>query len=288
MAYHNCATAVAISNRDTRHQPSPPPLLIVIVPPSRCPFRCCRHHPSQLLSHCTTLRHLLTHRRPSTRQLVVTSGWLSSLHLLSRHCLNVPAGCHVASQCATLSFAPAGSCITSPPPPPLNALSQCRLASHRATLSFIPAGCCVTPRRDTASQRVGWLYVASHHATLTFDPAGCCVTPCCHHRHPSRSRIHLAVHVTADENAQAHEPAVRPVDPAHSYEEPRRLPLEDSPRSKPSSTARSSVENLGKHHRVIGQRDDIGPNDDVIWHAGVVGLDAPQQQAARDDHIPRR
>ena len=203
MAHRDRVAAVAVSNCDTRRRPSPPPLLIAIAPPSRHPLRCCRHRPSRLLRHRTTLRHLLTHRRPSTRRLVVTSGWLSSLHLSSRHCLNVPAGCHVASRCATLSFAPAGCRVISPPPPPLNAPSQCRLATHRATLSFIPPGCRVTPRRDTASQHVGWLYVAPHRATLTFDPAGCCVTPRRHNRHPSRSRSHLAVHVTADENAQA-------------------------------------------------------------------------------------
>jgi hypothetical protein len=156
-----------------------------------------------LLRHRTTLRHLLTHRRPSSRQLVVTLGWLSSLHLSLRHCLNMPAGCNVASRCATLSFAPAGCRIILPPPPPLNALSQCRLATHRAALLFIPPGCRVTPRRDTASQHVGWLHVAFHRATLTFDPAGCCVTPCHHNHHPSRPRSHLAVYVAADENAQA-------------------------------------------------------------------------------------
>jgi hypothetical protein len=167
-----------------RH-PSPPPLLIAIAPPSRHPLRCRRRRPSRLLRHRTTLRHLLIHRRPSTHRLVVTLGWLSSLHLLLRHCLNVPTGCHVASRCATLSFAPAGCCVM-PPPLPLNAPSQCRLTTHRATLLFIPPGCRVTPRRNTASQHVGWMYVASHRATLTFDPAGCCVTPRHHDRHPSR------------------------------------------------------------------------------------------------------
>ncbi len=108
VAHRNRVAAVAVSNCDTRPHPSPPPLLIAIAPPSRCPLRCCRICPSRLLRHHTTLRHLLTHRRPSTCRLVVTLGWLSSLHLLSCHCLNVPAGCHVASQCATLSFAPAG------------------------------------------------------------------------------------------------------------------------------------------------------------------------------------
>ncbi len=177
----------------------------------RCPHRLRLRHRHRSRHHrrhhdCTAvlpaMARLLMHRRPSTRRLVVTSGWLSSLHLSSRHCLNVPADCHVASRCATLSFAPAG-CRVMPPPPPLNAPSQCRLATHRATLSFIPPGYRVTPRRNTASQHVGWLYIASHCATLTFDPAGCCVTSRRHNRHSSRSRSHLAVHVTADENAQA-------------------------------------------------------------------------------------
>ncbi len=225
MAHCDRAAAVTVSNRDTRRCPSPPPLLIAIVPPSRRPLRCRLRRPSQL-------------------RLIVTAGWLSSLHLSSRHCLNVPAGYHVASRCATLSFAPAGYPVTLPPPPPLNAPSQCRLASHCATLLFIPAGCRVTPRCDTASQRVGWLYVASHRANLTFDPSRCCVTPFCHHRHPSQSRSHLAVHVTADENSQAHEPAARPVDPAHSCEEPCHLPLEGSPRSKPSSRPAQACRSL--------------------------------------------
>jgi hypothetical protein len=202
IAHQDHVAAVAVSNCDTRRRPSPTPLLIAIAPPSCRPLRCGHRRPSRLLRHRTTLRHLLTHRRPSTRRLVVTSGWLSSLHLSSRHCLNVPAGCHVASRCATLSFAPAGCCIM-PPPPPLNVPSQCRLATHHATLLFIPPGCRVTPRRDTASQHVSWLYVASHRATLTFDPAGCCVTSRRHNRYPLRLCSHLAVHVTADENAQA-------------------------------------------------------------------------------------
>ncbi len=269
VAHRDRAAAVAISNCDTRCRPSPQPLLIAIVPPSRHPLRCRLHRPSQL-------------------QLVVTLGWLSSLHLLSPHCLNMLAGCHVASQCATLLFAPAGCRVTLPPPPSLNAPSQCCLLSHCATLLFILAGCCIIPRCDTASQCVGWLYVACHRATLTFDPAGCCVTPSCPHRHPSRSRSHLAIHVTADKNSQAHEPAARPVYPAHSCEEPCHLPLEGSPRSKPSSTARSSVERPGKHHRVVGHCDDISPNNNVVWHAGVVGLNAPPQQVARDDCTPRQ
>jgi hypothetical protein len=203
--------------------------------------------------------------------------------------LNVPAGCHVASQCATLLFAPAGCHVTSPPPPPLNVLTRCHLASHCATLLLIPAGCHVTPSRNTTSQRIGWLYVASHHATLTFDPAGCCVTPCCHHRHPSRSRRHLAIHVTADENARAPEPAAQPVYPRHSREEPHNLPLEGYVRPSESGLPRDvnpcpqpaqCVEHPGERHRVVWQRDDVGPDDDVIWRAGIVGLDAPPQHMA--------
>ena len=94
------------------------------------------------------------------------------------------------------------------------------------------------PHPNTASQRVGWLYVASHRATLTFDPAGCCVTPCHHHRHPSQMRRHLAVHVTADENARAPEPAARPVYPGHSSKEPHHLPLEGCVRPSKSGLPR--------------------------------------------------
>ncbi len=267
MAHHSRAAAIAVSNRDTRRRPSPPPLLIAIVPPSCHPLRCCLRCPSQL-------------------RLVVTLGRLLSLHLLSHNCLNVPAGCHVASRCATVSFAPAGCRVTLLPPPPLNAPSQCRLASHCATLSFILAGCRITPRCNTTSQHVGWLYVASHHATLMFDPAGCCVTPCCHHHHRSQLPSHLPIHVTADENSQAHEPAAQPVNPAHSREEPCHLPLEGSPRSKPSSMARSRVKRPGKRHQVVGRCDDVGPDKDVLSHAGIVGLDAPPQQATQDSSIP--
>ncbi len=176
--------------------------------------------------------------------------------------LNVLAGCHVASRCATLLFAPAGCCVTSPPPPPLKAPTRCHLASHRATLLFIPAGCRVTPSRDTASQRVGWSYVSSHRATLKFGPASCCVTPCHHHRHPSQLRRHLAIHVTADENAQAHEPAARPIYPGHSPEEPRNLPLEGYVRPRKSGLPRDvnprprptqCVECPGERHRVVWQ-----------------------------------
>ncbi len=228
MAHRDCVAAVAISNCDTRRCPLLPPFLIAILPPSRRPLRCRRRRPSRLLRHRTTLHQLLTHRRLSTRRLVVTLGWLSSLHLSSRHCLNVPAGCHVASRCATLSFAPAGCRVILLPPPPLNVPSQCCLATHRATLLFILPGCCITPRRNTASQHIGWLYVASHCATLTFDPAGCCVTPCRHNRHPSRLRSHLAVHVTADENAQAlsqlHGPSTLRTLAKSLKPPPRRLP----------------------------------------------------------------
>ncbi len=213
--------------------------------------------------------------------------------------LNVMAGCHVASQCATLLFAPAGCCVASPPPPPLNTPTRCHLASHHATLLFIPAGCHVTPCCGTASQRqrVGWLYIASHRAILMFDPAGCCVTPCRHHHHPLQSCRHLAVHVTADENARAPEPAVWPVDPGHSREEPHHLPLEGyvqpsksglpqdvNPHPRPAQY----VEPPGERHRVIWQQDNAGPDEDVVWRAGIIGLDAPPQHVARDNCIPRQ
>jgi hypothetical protein len=183
--------------------------------------------------------------------VVVTSPLVAPLPL------NLPAGCHIASRCATLLFAPAGCCVTSPPPLPLNAPTHCHLASYRATLLFILAGCCVSPHPNSASQRVGWLYVASHRATLMFDPAGCCVTPCRHHCHPSRSRRHLAVHVTADENARAPEPAARPVDPGHSRKEPHHLSLEGYVRPSESGLPRDvnpcprpaqCVEHPGERH----------------------------------------
>ncbi len=166
-------------------------------------------------------------------------------------------------------FAPAGCRVTSPPPPPLNAPTRCHLASHCATLLFIPACCCVTPSCDTTSQRVGWLYVASHCATLTFDPAGCCDTPCCHHHHPSRSCHHLAVHLTADENVRAPEPAARPIYPGHSRKEPHNLPLEGyiwhsksgfprdvNPRPRPAQC----VERPGERHWAVWQQRGGSPS----------------------------
>jgi hypothetical protein len=148
------ATAVAVSLRDTRRRPSPPLSPITIMPPSCCPWRCCRCRPLQLRCYRATLHHLLTHCPPSTCRLVVTSGWLSLRHLsschhLSRHRLVV----HVTSQCTTFLFAPAGCCVTLPPPPPLNVPACCHLASHHATLLFDPPGCPVTPRRATTSQQ---------------------------------------------------------------------------------------------------------------------------------------
>jgi hypothetical protein len=152
-----------------------------------------------------------------------------------------------------------------------------------------------TPHPNTASQHVGWLYIASHCATLTFDPAGCCVTPCRHHHHPLQLRCHLAVHVTADENAQAPEPAVWPVDPGHSREEPCHLPLEGYVRPSklglprdvnPRPWPAQCVELPGERHRVVWQRNDIGPDDNVVLCAGVVRLDAPLQHLAQDDRVP--
>ncbi len=132
------AAAVAVSLRDTRRRPSPPLSPITIMPPSRCPWRCCRCHPLQLRCYRATLRHLLTHCPPSTCRLVVTLGWLSSHHLSSCHRLSRRR--FVASRCTTLLFAPAGCCVTSPPPPPLHVPACCHLASHHATLLFSPPG----------------------------------------------------------------------------------------------------------------------------------------------------
>jgi hypothetical protein len=217
VAHCDPAAAVAVSHCDTCRRALPPPLLNAIAPPSRHPLRCHHHCPPRLRCHCSTLRHLLTHRRPSTCRLVVTWGWLLSLHLSLPHCLSISWLVVTSPLNAPPSRLPQ-MVVASPlvATPPLNALTHCHLTSHCTTVLFILAGCCITPHRDTASQCVGWLYIASHCATLTFDPAGCCVTPCCHHRHPLQLRRHLAVHVTADENAWAPEPAAWPVDPAQS------------------------------------------------------------------------
>jgi hypothetical protein len=147
------AAALTISLCDTCRCPSPPLSPITIMPLSRCPWRCCRCHPLQLHCYRATLRHLLMHCPPSTCRLVVTLGWLSSHHLsschrLSRRLLVV----HVAFQYTTLLFAPAGCCITSPPPRPLHVPACCHLASHHATLLFALPDFPVTPCCATTSQ----------------------------------------------------------------------------------------------------------------------------------------
>jgi hypothetical protein len=158
LSCHHCfpmlsAAAVAVSLCDTRRRPSPPLSPITIMPPSRCPWRCCRCSPLRLRCYRATLRHLLTHCPLSTCRLVVTSGWLSSRHLSSRHRLSRRRlVVYITSRCTTLLFAPAGCCITLPPPPPLNVPACCHLASHHATLLFAPPGCPVTPRCTTTSQ----------------------------------------------------------------------------------------------------------------------------------------
>ncbi len=147
------AAAVAISLCDTHRRPSPPLLPITIMPPSRCPWRCCHCSPLQLRCYRATLRHLLTHCPPSTCQQVITLGWLSLRHLSSHHRLSrLRLVVHVTSRCTTLLFAPAGCCITSPPPPPLNVPACCHLAFHHTTLLFAPLGCPVAPRSTTTSQ----------------------------------------------------------------------------------------------------------------------------------------
>ncbi len=158
LSCHRCcpmgsAAAVAVSLRDTHHRPSPPLSPITIMPPSSCPWRCCCCSPLRLRCYRATLRHLLTHCPPSTFRLVVTSGWLSSCHLSSRHRLSRrQLVVHVTSRCTTLLFALAGCCVTSPPPPPLNVPACCHLASHHATLLFAPPGYPITPCRATTSQ----------------------------------------------------------------------------------------------------------------------------------------
>jgi hypothetical protein len=162
LSCHHCcpmqsAAAVTVSLCDTCHCPSPPLLPITIMPPSCCPWRCCRCSPLQLRCYCATLRHILKHCPPSTCRLVVTSGWLSSRHLSSRHRLSGRRlVVHVTSQCTTLLFAPAGCCVTSPPLPPLNVPACCHLASHHATLLFALPGCPVTPCRATTSIKFGF------------------------------------------------------------------------------------------------------------------------------------
>ncbi len=123
------------------------------MPPSRCPWRCCRCHPLQLRCYRATLRHLLMHCPPSTCRLVVTLGWLSLHHLLSCHRLSRRRlVVHVASQCTTLLFSPAGCCVTLTLPPPLHVPDCCHLASHHTTLLFSPPGFPITPCHDTTSQ----------------------------------------------------------------------------------------------------------------------------------------
>ncbi len=140
--------------------------------PSRCPWRCCRCHPLQLHCYRATLRHLLTHCPPSTCWLVVMLGWLSSHHLLSCHRLSRRRlVVHVASRCTTLLFAPAGYCVTSPPPPPLHVPACCHLASHHATLLFSPPGFPVTLRCATTSQH------ELSTSNLTIPPPHCCHCP---------------------------------------------------------------------------------------------------------------
>ncbi len=147
------AVTVTVSLCDTRRRPSLPLSPITIMPPSRCPWRCCRCHPLQLRCYPATLRHLLTHCSPSTCQVVITLGWLSLHHLLSCHRLSRRRlVVHVASRCTTLLFAPAGCWVTSPPPPPLHVPACCHLASHHATLLFALPGFPVTPCRATTSQ----------------------------------------------------------------------------------------------------------------------------------------
>jgi hypothetical protein len=158
LSCHRCcpmrsAAAVAVSLCDTHRCPSPPLSPITIMPPSRCPWCCCRCSPLQLRCYRATLRHLLTHCPPSTCRLVVMSGWLSSRHLSSHHRLSRRRlVVHNTSQCTFLLFAPAGCSVTLPPPPPLNVPACCHLASHHATLLFAPPGCLVTPRCATTSQ----------------------------------------------------------------------------------------------------------------------------------------
>ncbi len=56
--------------------------------------------------------------------------------------LNMPADCHVASQCATLLFIPSSCSVILPPPRPVNAPACCCHASHCATFSVAPAVHC--------------------------------------------------------------------------------------------------------------------------------------------------
>jgi hypothetical protein len=181
------AAAVAVSLHDTHRPPSPPLLPITIMPPSRCQWRCCRCSPLRLCCYRATLRHLLTHCPPSTCPLVVTLGWLSSRHLSSHHCLSRRRlVVHVASQCTTLLFSPAGCCVTSPPPLPLNVPACCHLASHHATLLFAPPGCPVTPRCTTTSQHeLSTSDIDDPSSSLSSLSSPFVVAPCAGHKPPS-------------------------------------------------------------------------------------------------------
>ncbi len=89
-----------------------------------------------------------------------------------------------------------------------------------------------------------------------------------------------------DENSWAPELAARHVNLAHSHIEPSHLPLKGYMQLRESGLPRDVstrswpsqfVECLGKRHRVVGQHNNVGPNDDVIWRAGVVDNRFPQQ-----------
>jgi hypothetical protein len=66
------------------------------------------------------------------------------------------------------------------------------------------------------------------------------------------------------------------------------LPRDVNPHPRPTQC----VERPGERHRVLWQRDDVGPDDDVI-HASVVGLDAHRSTwhetiaSTDDDDVPK-
>ncbi len=144
VAHHDCATAVAVSHCDNCCCPSSPPLLIAIARPSRRPLRCCHLRPPRLRCHRATLHHLLPHRHPSMCRLVVTWGWLSSLHLSLRHCL---------SSCRLV--------VTLPLDAPPSCLPQLVVASPHRRHCFSTRQLVVTSPLIAPPSCLSWLVVAS-------------------------------------------------------------------------------------------------------------------------------
>ena len=85
-------------------------------------------------------------------------------------------------------FAPAGCCVTLPPPPPLNVPACCHLASHHATLLSALPGCPVTPRCTTTSQHeLSTSDVNDPSSSLLSLSSPFVVSRCAGHKPPSTS-----------------------------------------------------------------------------------------------------